>query len=101
MSREYSIEVCRQLKERFESQGLYRPMRVRCYDAGDELAYDVAGFGTDSTSRVKLVVEEFAGAGFAGQVYKVRVSGIENGCVDGLRRRCLCDEDTRTGPSVA
>jgi len=85
MSREYSIEVCRQLKERFESQGLYRPMRVRCYDAGDELAYDVAGFGTDSTSRVKLVVEEFAGAGFAGQVYKVRVSNIENGCVDGLR----------------
>ncbi|HUV41121.1 MAG TPA: hypothetical protein VMW23_04980, partial [Sedimentisphaerales bacterium] len=85
MSQEYSIEVCRQLKERFESQGLYRPMRVRCYDAGDELAYDVAGFGTDSTSRVKLVVEEFAGAGFAGQVYKVRVSNIENGCVDGLR----------------
>ena len=85
MSREYSIEVCRRLKERFDSQGLYRPMRVRCYDGGDEVVYDAAGFGTDSTCRVKLVVEEFAGAGFAGQVYKVRLSGIENGCVDSLR----------------
>jgi len=85
MSRDYSIEICRQLKQRFDSQGLYRPMRVRCYDGGDEVVYDAAGFGADSTCRVKLVVEKFAGAGFAGQVYKVRLSGIENGCVEHLR----------------
>ncbi|UCC22348.1 MAG: hypothetical protein JSW23_11295 [Planctomycetota bacterium] len=81
---EYSVEVCRRLEERFRACALYRPMRVRRYDAGTELAYDVEGVGEKKAGRVSLVVEKFVGGGFAGQVYRVKVSGIEGGPIEGL-----------------
>jgi len=77
MAEEYSIEVCRRLEEKFRSSELHRPMRVRRYDAGTELVYDVKGVEQANTARVHLVVEKFVGGGFAGQVYKVKVLEIE------------------------
>ena len=77
MSREYSVEVCRLLEERFRAARLYRPMRVGRYDAGDELTYDVTGIERANKGRVRLVVERFVGGGFAGQVYRVKVLEIE------------------------
>jgi len=77
MAGEYSVEVCRELEERFRAARLHRPMRIRRYDAGTELVYDVTGVERANTGRVHLVVEKFVGGGFAGQVYKVKVLEIE------------------------
>ncbi|UCF44524.1 MAG: hypothetical protein JSV99_01385 [Planctomycetota bacterium] len=84
MVAEYSVDVCRRLEERFRACALYRPMRVRRYDAGTELDYDVLGVSGKGKARVSLVVEKFVGGGFAGQVYRVKVSGIEGGPIEGL-----------------
>jgi hypothetical protein len=59
-------------------------MRVRRYDAGTELVYDVLGVSEKGKARVSLVVEKFVGGGFAGQVYRVKVLGIEGGPIEGI-----------------
>ncbi len=86
MAEEYSIDVCKILEERFHTAQLYRPMRVSRYEPGTELTYDMTGVSQAKTGRVHLVVEKFVGGGFAGQVYKVKVLGIEanDGSIDGL-----------------
>ncbi len=81
---EYSVEICRRLEERFRACALYRPMRVRRYDAGAELVYDVLGVSGKDKGRVNLIVEKFVGGGFAGQVYRVKVSEIEGGPIEGI-----------------
>ena len=85
---DYSVEVCRLLEERFRAANLHRPMQVGRYDAGTELVYDVRGVGhanTGEAGQVRLVVEKFAGGGFAGQVYRVKVLEIEDGSIGGLK----------------
>ena len=84
MANEYSVEVCRELQERFRRAGVYRPMRVRRYEPGTELTYQVRGFGDNSTASVSLAVERFVGGGFAGQVYRVKVVRIDGGRIAGL-----------------
>ena len=86
MPAQYSIEVCKQLEKKFIDARLHRPMRIARYDAGDELVYDVTGVGQAATARVHLVVEDFVGGGFAGQVYKVKIADIEadNEPIEGL-----------------
>jgi hypothetical protein len=81
---EYSVEVCKQLEEKFHAAGLHRPMRLRRYDAGTRLVYDVTGISEASQGRVHLVVERFIGGGFAGQVYQVKILEIEDGPIEGL-----------------
>jgi len=83
MSKEYSVDVCRQLEAGFHAAKLHRPMRISRYDAGTELTYDVHGVGRAEKAKVHLLVEKFVGGGFAGQVYRVKVTGIE-GTIDGL-----------------
>ena len=83
MSKEYSVDVCRQLEAGFHAAKLHRPMRISRYDAGTELTYDVQGVSRDETAKVHLLVEKFIGGGFAGQVYRVKVTGIE-GAINGL-----------------
>ena len=83
MAKEYSVDVCRQLESGFRDAGVHRPMRIKRYDAGMELTYDVRGVGRADMAKVKLIVEKFVGGGFAGQVYRAQVTGIE-GDVDGL-----------------
>jgi len=83
MSEEYSVEVCRELEERFRAANLHRPMRISHYDVGTELAYDVTGFGDAEPAKVELVIDKFVGGGFAGQVYRVRITQIE-GEIEGL-----------------
>jgi len=73
---EYSVEVCRKLSEKFRAAGLYRPRRVARYDAGTELVYEVTEVSGASKAQVRLIVEEFIGGGFAGQVYRVKVLEI-------------------------
>lgn len=85
MANEYSVEVCGQLQERFRHEDVCRPMRIGRYEPGAELTYQVRGFEGDGAANVRLTVERFVGGGFAGQVYRVRVLGIEGGQVAGLQ----------------
>ena len=77
MRKAYSIEVCKKLEEEFRSARLYRPMRVECYDVGQELVYDVKEVAGTNKGRVSAVVEKFVGGGFAGQVYRVKIVEID------------------------
>ncbi|MCX6574647.1 MAG: hypothetical protein NTX99_11760, partial [Candidatus Aminicenantes bacterium] len=82
----YSVATVRELEARFRAAGLFRPMRVRRYEPGQILEYDVRGVWPDRTGRVKLEVERHVGGGFAGQVYRVKVLDIvaPEGPVEGL-----------------
>ncbi len=59
-------------------------MRISRYESGTELTYQVRGFAGDGTANIRLAVERFVGGGFAGQVYRVRVLGIEGEQIAGL-----------------
>jgi len=77
MSTDYSVQVVRDLQSIIRASGLYRPMRIIRYDAGDELVYDVTEVGGTGKGWVRLFVEKFVGGGFAVQVYKVKVLSLE------------------------
>lgn len=85
MAAEYSVEVCKALEEKFHLSRLHRPMRVGRYNTGTELIYEVKGIEKANTGRVRLAIEEFVGAGFAGQVYRVKVLEIEHGPIGALQ----------------
>ncbi len=76
MAAGYSVEVCRKLENVIRAMCLHRPMRITRYDAGQEFVYDVAEVGGQRTAQVRLLIEQFVGGGFAGQVYKVRVTDV-------------------------
>ncbi len=84
MAAEYSVEVSKQLEEKFRRADVLRPMRVARYDDGTELSYSVRQVGSEATAQVRLKIDRFVGGGFAGQVYRVNVLGIEGGPIDGI-----------------
>jgi hypothetical protein len=86
MAMEYSVKVIEELEKEFQAAALHRPMRVDRYEAGTELVYDVTGVTQTNKGRVRLVVEQFVGGGFAGQVYRVKILDIElqSGLIGGL-----------------
>jgi len=86
MGVEYCVETCVGLERAFAAERLLRPMRVERYEAGAELVYDVTGVCPARPARVRLRVDKFIGGGFAGQVYRVVVVGIDaaEGPIDGL-----------------
>lgn len=87
MEVEYSIRTIRELEELFLHQKILRPLRIRRYDPGTELTYEVRGIVPARTGRIKLEVERFVGGGYAGQVYKVKALNIETaeGPIKGLQ----------------
>ena len=86
MDSEYSVAVYRKLKDTFDRAALHRPMRVERYEQGDELAYDVTGVVGANRGSIRLVIEDFVGGGFAGQVYRVKALdlGASSGPIGGL-----------------
>jgi len=86
MGIEYSIKTCRKLEQDFQSQKIYRPQRIKRYDPGTEVSYEIKGVGPARKGRLKLEVEKFVGGGYAGQVYKVKVLALEapEGPLEGL-----------------
>lgn len=86
MGIEYSIKACRLLGQLFRNQKIFRPRRVKLYDPGTELFYEIRGVAPARTGRFKLEVEKFVGGGYAGQVYKVKVFAVETpeGPLEGL-----------------
>jgi len=77
MGFEYSIKACRMLGQLFQSQNIFRPQRIKRYDPGTELSYEIKGVAPARTGRITLEVEKFVGGGYAGQVYKVRALAVE------------------------
>ncbi|MEJ2164461.1 MAG: hypothetical protein P8X90_02955 [Desulfobacterales bacterium] len=82
-----AVAVYRKLEEEFHRLALHRPMQIERYEAGTELEYSVTGVENGNRAAVRLVVENFAGGGFAGQVYRVKVLEIssEDGPIDHLQ----------------
>jgi hypothetical protein len=84
MANDYSVEVCTELQERFRRTEVCRPMRVRRYEPGTELTYQVRGFAGADPANVRLAVERFVGGGFAGQVYRVKILQMDGAPLAGL-----------------
>ncbi|MBN1391814.1 MAG: hypothetical protein JW947_03315 [Sedimentisphaerales bacterium] len=84
MAAKYSTETCIELTKQCRLAGLYRPIRVSRYDSGTELTFNVTGITQPNSAKVHLIVEDFVGGGFAGQVYKVKILNIDGGPIDGL-----------------
>ncbi len=92
---EYSVETIRALEGAFAEQRLHRPMRLKRYEQGALLEYDLRGIIPDARAHVRLEIIRFVGGGYAGQVYKVRllfydpidgeIAGMEVGRVYALK----------------
>jgi len=52
-------------------------MRSSRYDPGTELEYKIESVSSGNRATIKLKIEKFAGGGFAGQVYRVKVLEID------------------------
>ncbi|MFC1584797.1 hypothetical protein ACFL5V_04555 [Fibrobacterota bacterium] len=74
---DYFPEAYKELEREFLSLGLKRPMHVNRYEQGTELAVEAESVSTPGRGTVRLVIDKFIGGGYAGQVYKVRISGVE------------------------
>jgi hypothetical protein len=87
MAKDYSVQTIRDLEDLFNQQKILRPIRLRRYEQGAELFYDIKGVIPAKLGRVKLIVEEFIGGGYAGQVYRVKVLDIKSseGGVEGIQ----------------
>ncbi len=73
MASDYSVNLCKSLRTAFEQLGLFRPGRINRYESGTELSYELEPVGGSEKVNVKLIIENFVGGGFAGQVYKVKI----------------------------
>ncbi|MBM3312593.1 MAG: hypothetical protein FJY80_13935, partial [Candidatus Aminicenantes bacterium] len=82
----YKFETIRELEGVFSSQKVHRPPRLRRYEAGTELEYEIRGVVPDGRARARFEVEKFVGGGYAGQVYKIKLLGLESleGRVEGF-----------------
>jgi hypothetical protein len=101
MGEPHSPETCRTLEAAFRETGVERAMRPRCYEAGEELTYDVLGLVPAVPARVRLRVEKFVGGGYAGQVYRVRPLEIApQGAVRGLVEGAVCGLKILVPPSA-
>jgi hypothetical protein len=89
MANDYSVEVCTELEERFRRTEVRRPLRLRRYEPGTELTYQVQGF-TGDVANVHLTIERFVGGGFAGQVYRVRILRLDGAPIAGLEAGGSC-----------
>ncbi|GAG96281.1 unnamed protein product [marine sediment metagenome] len=73
---EYSPHIVQKLETIYNSQKTLRPLRVKRYEPGQILNYDLKGFAPAGEGRVKLEIDKFVGGGFAGQVYRVKILDI-------------------------
>ena len=78
MPQTYSTQIVEQLRQRFSDANLYRPIRIARYEQGAELTFEITSVETADKARVTVTVESFIGGGYAGQVYKVKVTEIDD-----------------------
>jgi hypothetical protein len=76
MSEKYDSGCIRELEDIIESADLRHRAPPERYEPGKLLELEVTGVCPAKEGKVKLLVEDFAGGGFAGQVYRVRLVGL-------------------------
>jgi hypothetical protein len=77
MAASYSVETVRALEQKFHEQSIFRPMRLARYEAGTVLDYEVRGVVPAGRAKIRLEIVKFAGGGYAGQVYKAKLTDFE------------------------
>lgn len=82
----YKVETILDLEKAFSSQKILRSLRLRRYERGTVLQYELRGVIPDGRAVARLEIEEFVGGGFAGQVYRVRLLSLDilDGRVEGF-----------------
>ncbi|MGA2531826.1 MAG: hypothetical protein ABSG19_02200 [Candidatus Aminicenantales bacterium] len=86
MAETHSPETIRALEADFSGRKLERPIRSSRYEPGTVLDYEVCGVIPDGRAKARFEVEKYAGGGYAGQVYRVKLLTLEpiEGRVGGL-----------------
>jgi hypothetical protein len=86
MADTYHPETVRALARIFTDQKVLRPILTVRYEPGDVLEYEVRGIILGGRARARFEVDEYVGGGYAGQVYRVRLTAMETiqGRVGGL-----------------
>lgn len=86
------VSLCRELERRAEGAGLLVPFRRERYEPGDILELQFKTVWPEAEGRGRFRVEAYAGSGFAGQVYRCRVEGLDlpPGGSTGLRVGMVC-----------
>jgi hypothetical protein len=86
MARTYRPETIRALERAFDGQAVLRPRRPASYEPGTVLEYELRGVIPSGRARARLEIEKYVGGGYAGQVYRVKILGLEplEGRVEGL-----------------
>lgn len=69
--------VLSHLSDIADQAGPLRRRRHTRYDAGHAFDLEVTGVCPARPARVRMTVEKFIGGGFAGQVYRVRLDGVD------------------------
>jgi len=77
MSHPYDVAVCRRLMAIIAEAGLHRTHAPKRYDPGHVFDLEVTGVCPAATGRAQFEVERYVGSGFAGQVYRVRVTALD------------------------
>ncbi len=77
MAHDYSSETCRRLAAIADGQDILRPRRVARHEAGETLELDLTGVAPPWRVRARFELEKYIGGGFAGQVYRARLAGLE------------------------
>ena len=83
-----SSQFCRELVRKGFEPGLkYRPRRIR-HEVGDRIRVSVWDPAAETAGNATLLLERFAGGGFAGQVYRCIVTelDLDGGSIAGLAR---------------
>jgi len=86
MEEKYSLQAIQELEKIFRRQHIHRPLRIKRYDSGTKLTYDITGAFPAVKGKITLLIEKYAGGGFAGQVYKVKALHVNTpeGKIPGL-----------------
>jgi hypothetical protein len=75
--RDYSAELCKELERTAADSGLairHRPVR---YENGTVLPIEITGVLPAVSGTAELTVDKFLGGGFAGQVYRCKLTALE------------------------
>lgn len=72
----YSSELCRSLESAANPAGLEIRHRPSRYEPGTVLSVGITGVWPAVEGRAELTVDKFLGGGFAGQVYRCRLTGL-------------------------
>ncbi len=73
----YSVELCKELEQKAQDSQLLVSHRPTRYENGTVLPVDITGVYPAIHGKAELTVDKFLGGGFAGQVYRCRLTGLE------------------------